>query len=57
MALGLTHPLAEMSTRDFRGVEGGKALPTCKADNLTSICEPTVWKIWNPVGVHGLLQG
>jgi hypothetical protein len=39
MALGLTQPLTEMSTRDL---PGGKGLPARKADNLTAICEPTV---------------
>jgi hypothetical protein len=39
MALGLTQPLTEMSTRNL---PGGKVLPTHKADNLNAICEPTV---------------
>jgi hypothetical protein len=34
MALGSTHPLTEMSTRDGR--------PARKADNLTAISEPIV---------------
>jgi hypothetical protein len=38
MALGSTHPLREMSTRN---VPGGKELPAHKADNHTAICEPT----------------
>jgi hypothetical protein len=43
MALGSTHPLTEMSTRNL---PGDKGRPTRKADNLTAICEPTVWKMW-----------
>jgi hypothetical protein len=39
MALGLTQPLTEMSTRNLPGGEG---LPARKADNLTIICVPTV---------------
>jgi hypothetical protein len=43
MALELTQPLTEMSTRIFvGGGGGGKARPGSKADNLTAICEPTV---------------
>jgi hypothetical protein len=36
MALGLTQPLTEMSTRN---IPGGKGRPVRKADNLTAICE------------------
>jgi hypothetical protein len=39
MALGLTQPLTEMSTRNLPGSKGWLE---CKADNLTAICEPTV---------------
>jgi hypothetical protein len=39
MALGSTQPLREMSTRNLPGDKGRRAH---KADNLTSICEPTV---------------
>jgi hypothetical protein len=42
MALGSTHPLTEMSTRNL---PGGKERPARKADNLTAICEPIVWKM------------
>jgi hypothetical protein len=38
MALGLTSPLTEMSTRNLPGVKGQ---PACKVDNLTAICELT----------------
>jgi hypothetical protein len=39
MALGLTQPVTEMSTRNLTG---GKGRPVCKVDNLTAICEPIV---------------
>jgi hypothetical protein len=39
VALGLTQPLTEMSTRNLPGSKGWLA---CKADSLTPICEPTV---------------
>jgi hypothetical protein len=38
MALGLTQPLTEMSTRNLPRGKGG---PKCKADNPTDICEPS----------------
>jgi hypothetical protein len=38
MALGLTKPLTEMSTRNL---PGGKGRPALEAD-LTAICEPIV---------------
>jgi hypothetical protein len=40
MALGSTQPLIEMSTRNL---PGGKGRPVRRADNLTAICEPTVY--------------
>jgi hypothetical protein len=39
MALGLTQPLTEMSTRNL---PGGKKRPARKADNLGAICELNV---------------
>jgi hypothetical protein len=39
VALGSTQPLTEMITRN---------LPARKADNLTAICEPIVYKMWEP---------
>jgi hypothetical protein len=45
MAIGSTQPLKEMSTRNL---PGGKERPARKADNLTAICEPIVWKMWVP---------
>jgi hypothetical protein len=41
MALGSTQPLTELSTRNH---PGGKGRPALKADNLTTICEPTVYR-------------
>jgi hypothetical protein len=45
MALGSTQPLTETGTRNLLG---GKGRPARKADNLTIICEPTVYKMWEP---------
>jgi hypothetical protein len=59
MALGSTQPLTEMSTRSLPGAKGR---PAPKADNLTAICEPILYKnsgastSHNPMGLHGLLQ-
>jgi hypothetical protein len=39
MALGSTHSLTEMSTRNLLG---GKGRPAHKADNFAAICEPIV---------------
>jgi hypothetical protein len=43
--LGSTQPLTEMNTRDL---PGGKDRSVRKVDNLTAICEPIVWKMWEP---------
>jgi hypothetical protein len=45
VALELTQPLTEISTRNL---PGGKGRQSRKADNLTGICEPIVWKMWEP---------
>jgi hypothetical protein len=45
MDLGSTQPLTEMSTRNLPGDNGR---PAHKADNLTAICEPIVYKTWEP---------
>jgi hypothetical protein len=45
MALGSTQPLTEMSVRDLLGRKGR---PAHKAEDLTSICEPNVYKMWEP---------
>jgi hypothetical protein len=46
MALGSTRPLKEMSTKNLLPACTGR--PARKADNLTAICEPTVYKMWEP---------
>jgi hypothetical protein len=43
MALGSTQPLTEMSTRNLPGSKGRSAP---RADNVTAISEPIVWKMW-----------
>jgi hypothetical protein len=45
MALGSIQLLTEMSTRNL---PGGKGQPSLKADNLIAICEPIVYKMWEP---------
>jgi hypothetical protein len=45
MALGSTRPLAEMSTRNL---PEGRERTVPKIDNLTAVCEPIVYKMWEP---------
>jgi hypothetical protein len=45
MALGSTQPLTEMRTRYL---PEGKERSARKADNLTAIPEPVVYKMWEP---------
>jgi hypothetical protein len=45
MDLGSTQPLTNLSTRNL---PGGKGLPALEADNITAICEPIFWKMWEP---------
>jgi hypothetical protein len=45
MALGLTQSLTEMNTKNLHG---GKGRSTHMTDNLTAICEPTVYRVWEP---------
>jgi hypothetical protein len=45
MALGSTQPLTEMSTGN---PPGGQERPARKDDNITAICEPTVYKMREP---------
>jgi hypothetical protein len=45
MVLGSTQPLTEMS---IRNIPGGKGRPVRKADNLTGICEPIMYKMSEP---------
>jgi hypothetical protein len=52
MALRSTQPLAEMSTRN---ILAGKGWPAHKADNLTAMCEPIVYKMWEPRRLTSLL--
>jgi hypothetical protein len=42
MAMGSTQPLTEMSTRNLPGDKGQSVR---KTDNLTAICELSVWKM------------
>jgi hypothetical protein len=43
MTLESTKPLTEMSTRNL---PGDKGRPGCKADNLTAVYKPIVYKMW-----------
>jgi hypothetical protein len=45
MVLGPTQHITEMSTRNLHG---GKERQARKADNLTDICEPIFYKMWQP---------
>jgi hypothetical protein len=45
MALGSTQPQREMSTRNL---PGGKGRQVRKVDDLTAVCEPIFYKIWEP---------
>jgi hypothetical protein len=47
MDLGSTQPLTQMSTSNLPG-GGGEERLARKADNITSNCEPIVWKMWEP---------
>jgi hypothetical protein len=56
MALELTQPLTEMSTRNL---PGGKKRPARRADNLVAICESNyvgASTSRNPKGLHGLYR-
>jgi hypothetical protein len=54
VALGLTQPLTEMSTRNLPGYKGR---PARKADKFSAICELKALTSRNPLGLHGLVQG
>jgi hypothetical protein len=61
-ALGFTQPLTEFITRSRKIIFlGSRAGPVRKSNNLTAICEPIVYTMWNPqhnlIGLHSLLQG
>jgi hypothetical protein len=46
---GLFQPLTEMSIRSVKlTFPGSKVRRVHRADNLTAICEPIVYKIWDP---------
>jgi hypothetical protein len=45
MTLGSTQPLTEMSTRNLSVCTEWQA---SRAANLTAICEPIIWKMWEP---------
>jgi hypothetical protein len=45
MALGSNQPLRETTTKNLLG---GKGRSARKAGNFTAICEPIVWKMWEP---------
>jgi hypothetical protein len=45
MALESTQPVTEMNTGN---IPGSKRRPARKADKFTAICEPIVWKMWEP---------
>jgi hypothetical protein len=47
-ALGSTQPLTEMSTRTL---SGGKVRPARKADNLTAVSEPNVYRKYGSLDV------
>jgi hypothetical protein len=49
-SLGFTQPLTEMSTRNIQVIMflGSKVRRVRRADNLTTICEPIVYKMWDP---------
>jgi hypothetical protein len=54
MVLGSTQHLTEMSTSNL---PGGKGWPMHKADNLTAICKPIVYKMWGPQLPRGPATG
>jgi hypothetical protein len=45
VALGSTQPVTDMSTMNLLV---GKVRPVRKADNFSAVCEPTIWKMWEP---------
>jgi hypothetical protein len=50
IALGFAQPLIEMSTRNIKIIMflGIKVRRVRKFDNLTAICAPIVWTMWDP---------
>jgi hypothetical protein len=49
LALGSTQPLTEMNTNNLPGGKGGRLAR--KADNLTTICELTVYRKYGSLDV------
>jgi predicted transcriptional regulator len=49
-ALGFTQRLTEMNTRNRKIITflGSKVRPVCRANNLTAICDPIVYTMWDP---------
>jgi hypothetical protein len=45
MTLGSTQTLTEISTKNL---PGGKGRPAREINNVTAICEPIFYKIWEP---------
>jgi hypothetical protein len=45
MAVGSTKSLIEMSNRNL---PEGKVRPASKADNITAVCKPIVYRMWEP---------
>jgi hypothetical protein len=52
-AQGWTQALTEMVTKRYLG---GKGRPARKADNLTAICVPIVYTVWEPLRLTALLS-
>jgi hypothetical protein len=49
LAMGFTQLLTEMSIRSRKIMFlGRRARPVLRADNLTAICEPIVYTMWDP---------
>jgi hypothetical protein len=49
--LSIFSMLTEMSTRNMKIIImflGSKVRQVRRADNLTAICEPNVWTMWDP---------
>jgi hypothetical protein len=49
MALGSNQPLTEMSTRNL---PGSKGRPARKANNLTAICEPIIYRKYGSLNIQ-----
>jgi hypothetical protein len=47
--------MCRIQSDNTRKLPGSKRWPARKADKFTAICEPIVYKTWEPMGLHGLL--